>query len=133
MSEPETVKLGDMDYPLQRISARRGLTAAALLIPYVSALKPVLEKAATAPGGKHPRPAVGMAVLMETVEALAPVLNPDTFLQVATAVTGIETEVLAEAPLEDVLAATVKAVRTLNLLEIVKAGMAVFGQAPAST
>jgi hypothetical protein len=129
MPDPETVKLGDKDVELKRITARRGLTAATLLMPYVSALKPMLEKAAGTPANKLGRPKVGMGMLMETISLLAPILEPEAFLDVATAVTGIEKETLAEAPLEDVLAATLKAVRTLNLTEIVRASMGMFAAA----
>jgi len=127
--EPETVMLGDKEYPLGRITARRGLTAAALLIPHIPALRPMLEEAAAPQRGKQPSAVLGIKLFMSMVDVLAPVLQPDTFLAVANAVTGIETEILADAPLEDVLAATLKAVKTLNLAEIVKAGMAVFAQA----
>jgi len=130
MPELESVKLGDEEFPLKQITARRGLTAASLLLPYVSALKPVLEKAAGGRPGKAPSPAMGMTLLMETLNALAPVLNPETFLEVASAATGIEKEMLAEAPLEDVLAATMRALKALNLMEIVRTGMGIFGQIP---
>jgi hypothetical protein len=89
----------------------------------------MLEEAAAPQRGKQPSAVLGIKLFMSMVDVLAPVLQPDTFLAVANAVTGIETEILADAPLEDVLAATLKAVKTLNLAEIVKAGMAVFAQA----
>lgn len=129
MNGIETIKLGDQEYPLERITARRGLTAAFLIVPHINGLRPILENIAAQPKGAKGQTRLGIGLLMDGIKTLGPVLEPDSFLAIASAVTGIPVEVLADAPLEDVLAATLKGVGNLDLVAIMSAGMALFGQA----
>ena len=129
MDNGETIKLGDQEYPLERITARRGLTAAFLIVPHINGLRPILESIVTQPKGAKGQTRLGIGLLMDGLKTLGPVLEPETFLAIASAVTGISVEVLGEAPLEDVLAATLKGLTRLDVLAIMNAGMALFGQA----
>jgi len=125
----ETVNIGGTDYTLGRISARRGLTAASLIIPHISALKPILEAAAALPQGKRTTPRHGITILMDAINVLAPLLDPDTFLEIASAVTGVPPDALGDAPLEDVLDASIKGLARLDLVRIIQAVMGLFAHA----
>lgn len=129
MDNAETIKLGDQEYPLERITARRGLTAAFLIVPHIHGLRPILEDIASQPKSAKGQTRLGIGLLMDSIKSLGPVLEPDTFLAITSAVTGIPADVLADAPLEDVLAATLKGVASLDLMAIMRAGMGLFGQA----
>lgn len=129
MVNAETIKLGDQEYPLERITARRGLTAAFLIVPHIHGLRPILEDIATQGRSAKGQTRLGVGLLMDCIKSLGPVLEPDTFLTIASAVTGIPVDVLGDAPLEDVLAATLKGVASLDLMAIMRAGMGLFGQA----
>jgi len=131
MVDQEMVKLGDTEYPLGKITARRGLTAAALLAPHISALRPVFESAVAGPKGKQPNAARGIGLAMQTIDALAPLLDADTFLKIAAAATGIGEDILAEAPLEDVITATLTAIKKLNIMQLLTSAMGAIGT-PAS-
>ncbi|OGS01181.1 MAG: hypothetical protein A2V88_08860 [Elusimicrobia bacterium RBG_16_66_12] len=70
---------------------------------------------------------VGTAI-MDAVAAIAPLLDPDTFLEIAECVTGLEAAVLADAPLEDVLTAAAKGLSMLDLRAIMAAAGSLFAQ-----
>ena len=124
MSKPQIVKIGDQEFELQRITARRGLKAASLILPHLAPLRPTLEAIL----GRQDNERVGLSAIMDGLQVLAPVLDPDTFLEIGECVTGIPRETLAEAPLEDVFAATVKGLAQLDLAAILKAASSLFGQ-----
>ncbi len=132
MNGIETIKLGATEYPLARITARRGLTAAYLIVPHIHGLRSILDDLARQPD-EEGMSRLGIGLLMEALKALGPVLEPDKFLAIAEAVTGIPADTLGEAPLEDVLAATLKGVSSLDLMAIMRAGMGLFGQAQRLT
>jgi len=69
---------------------------------------------------------LGLAVIFDGLQALAPLLEPDAFLDLAAAVTGIPKEVIGEARFDQVLTATMAGLGRLNLPAIMASATELF-------
>lgn len=120
--------LGGKEVQLVPLTARRSLAAATILLPHIAALKPVLKQAMDRPAGDRKARTWGLNILLDALLLTAPLLQPDTFLDLTSQLTGLPQEELGEAPPADVLILTTRALTTIDLAGILRALMAVYGQ-----
>lgn len=129
-NENATVTLGGKEVPLMPLTARRGLTAATLLLPHLAAFRPVISRVVELrdnPGEQAER-RLGVELLMDGLGFMGPLLKPETFLAIAEAVTGISAQELGDAALDEVLVATARGLTRINMMAVLGAGVDVFTQ-----
>lgn len=117
-AEAVMVKLGETEYTIPPLSARRGLEAAALITPYLVQLRGTIEgivnnpPTLTAPGPVDQQRNV--AILFDVIEVLLPLFGADNLITLGHLLTDIDQGVLGDAPLTEAIAAVVAAITAVD-------------------
>jgi len=108
------------------LGARRGAKALHILLPYVTKLRDALGDVAFTTGEKTPQQ--GIQIILEVIAALHPLMEPDTYLELVSALIGMPVEEIEDEPFFDVATALAQAVGKLDIGALLTASSDVYTQ-----
>jgi len=120
------VRIGQREHEVPTLGARRGAKALHILLPYVTALRGALGDVAFTTDEKTPQQ--GIEIILKVIAALHPLMEPDTYLDLVSALIGLPVEEIENEPFFDVATALAQTVGKLDVGALLSASSDVYTQ-----